>query len=239
MNYALIFAGGTGQRMSSKTCPKQFLELYGKPIIVYTLEQFQQHPGIEGIVVACLESWIPVLESLVARYGLSKVTRIVPGGSTGQESIYRGLLALESMDLSNPMVLIHDGVRPLVDGETITSCIQCVDEHGSAITVAPAIETIVTQDEGKVQSIVDRKDACYAKAPQCFMLEDILDAHRECIQCGLDNFVDSASLMQHCGFQLYTVEGSPANIKITTPADFYMFRALIDERESSQVFGVS
>ena len=238
MNCALIFAGGTGQRMNSKTRPKQFLELHGKPIIVYTLEQFEGHPNVDEIVIVCLESWIPFLEKLVARYDLSKVTAVVPGGKTGQESIFNGLIALSERCPDDALVLIHDGVRPLVDEETIAGCIKCASEHGSAVTVVPAIETIVKQDAGRITEVIARKDACNAKAPQCFRLGDIMSAHRRSQADGLADFIDSASLMRHYGAELYTVEGKPDNIKITTPSDFYMFRAMVDERENSQIFGI-
>lgn len=238
MNCALIFAGGTGQRMNSRTRPKQFLELHGKPIIVYTLEQFQDHAGVDAIVVVCLESWIPHLERLVQQYDLSKVVRIVPGGETGQQSIFQGLSALRESYSADSIVLIHDGVRPLVDGETISACIHCAREKGSAVTVVPAIETVVKQEGGVITEIIARKDCCSAKAPQCFRLGDIYGAHVEAQKDGRDDFIDSASLMGHYGFPLFTVEGRPENIKITTPSDFYMFRAMLDERENSQIFGI-
>ena len=141
-NVAVIFAGGTGQRMNTRTKPKQFLELHGKPIIVYTLEAFQQHGEIDGIIVVMLESWIDYTESLVRKYDLNKVKKIVPGGNSGQESIFNGLCAAGALYGDDDIVLIHDGVRPLVDEETITANIRSVEEYGTAITVTPAIETI-------------------------------------------------------------------------------------------------
>lgn len=239
MNCALIFAGGTGQRMNSKTKPKQFLELHSKPIIVYTLEQFEGHPDIDGIVVVCLESWIPYLEKLIERYDLSKVVKVVRGGATGQDSIRNGLEAIEDYYPTDTLVLIHDGVRPLIDADTISDCIACATERGNAVTVVPAIETIVKQENGRITEVIARKDACNAKAPQCFYLGDILEAHRRSQEEKLDDFIDSASLMRYYGADLYTVEGKPDNIKITTPSDFYMFRAMVDERENSQIFGLS
>ncbi len=185
--------------------------------------------------MACLEDRIADLWELVDRYSLTKVESIVAGGETGQESIYHALHALDSKR-DNPTVLIHDGVRPLVDDIAISSCIECVEQHGNAITVVPAIETIVLQEGGEVQHIVERRYAYNAKAPQCFKLNDILAAHEESRRLGKNDFIDSASLMWHFGYRLHTVEGSPANIKITTPSDFYVFRALIDERESARVF---
>lgn len=238
MNCTLIFAGGTGQRMNSRTRPKQFLELHGKPIIVYTLEQFQDHPEVDAIVVVCLESWISHLKRLVDQYGLSKVVQVVPGGQTGQESIYLGLSALRESFSDEDVVLIHDGVRPLIDEDTISACIRCATENGSAVTVVPAIETVVKQEGGKIVEVIARQDCCSAKAPQCFRLGDICEAHAKSQQDGRDDFIDSASLMHHYGFDIYTVEGKPENIKITTPSDFYMFRAMLDERENSQIFGI-
>lgn len=238
MNYALIFAGGTGQRMNTKTRPKQFLELHGKPIIIYTLEIFQNHPEIDGIVVVCLDSWIPFMEKLLAKYDLDKVACVVPGGATGQQSIRSGLDALSLRCEDDSLVLIHDGVRPLVREDTISKCIACARENGNAITVVPAIETIVQQKGGEIFNVIERRDCCSAKAPQCFRLADILTAHRLSEQEGLCEFIDSATMMKHFGHKLYTVEGEPENIKITTPSDFYVFRAMVDERENSQIFGL-
>lgn len=238
MNCALIFAGGTGQRMNSKTRPKQFLELHGKPIIVYTLEVFENHPKIDVIVVVCLEDWIPFLRKKLEHYDITKVIGIVPGGASGQESIRNGVEALHAKCPDGSTVLVHDGVRPLVDEETITRCLQSVEERGSAITVVPAIETIVQEADSAITEIIDRKACMMAKAPQCFVLRDLKAAHDKAQEEGLDDFIDSASLMRYYGHELYVVEGGPENIKITTPSDFYIFRAFVDARENSQIFGI-
>ena len=238
MNIALIFAGGTGQRMNTKTKPKQFLELHGKPILVYTLEQFQKHDEIDAIILVMLESWIDYSRTLIEQYHLTKVTAIVPGGSTGQESIYNGVKTASELFPMESVILIHDGVRPLVDGKTISSNIACVKQNGSAITVSPAIETTVIKNEqGMVGDIIERSRCQLAKAPQSFFLHDLWKAHFKAIDDGNLNFIDSACLMRHYGYPLYTIEGSPENIKITTPSDFYTFRALEDARENSQIFG--
>lgn len=239
MNIAIIFAGGTGQRMNTRTVPKQFLELHGKPIIVYTIEQFQRHPMIDGIVVVMLESRIGHFNDLARRYGLDKVAAVVPGGDSGQASIYNGLKKASELFSADSTILIHDGVRPLIDEKTITSAIECVKKYGSAITVSPAIETITLEDgAGKVGQIIERSKCKLAKAPQCFVLGDILAAHERAIAEGKSDFIDSASLMQYYSHDLYTIEGSPENIKITTPYDFYIFRAIVDAKESSQIFGI-
>ena len=177
-NVALIFAGGTGQRMNTKTRPKQFLELHGKPIIVYTLEAFDQHSEIDGIIVVMLESWIGYTQELVRKFGLKKIRKIVPGGSTGQESIYNGLCAAAEFYGEKDIVLIHDGVRPLIDEETISDNIRTVKEKGTAITVTAAIETITMKDEtGAVGTIIDRSMCELARAPQSFYLGEILGVH--------------------------------------------------------------
>ena len=238
MNIALIFAGGTGQRMNTKTRPKQFLELHGKPIIVYTLEQFENHPQIDHIVVVCLESWIPFLEKLLVRFDITKVSSVVPGGASGQDSIRNGVMSAYEQFPADSVLLVHDGVRPLVDAATISACIEKTLECGNAITTVPAIETIVKESDSKVTDIVDRKECVMAKAPQCFRLGELKAAHDRARQDGLGDFIDSASLMRHYGHSLFTVQGSPENIKITTPSDFYIFRALTDARENSQIFGL-
>lgn len=238
MNVAVIFAGGTGQRMRAKTKPKQFLELHGKPILVYTIEHFQRHKEIDGIVLVILESWIDYCKELIDTYHLTKVKAVVVGGKTGQESIYKGLTAVEKLFGSEKVtVLVHDGVRPLIDEQTITDALLCVGEHGNAITVTPAIETVsVTDENGMIVNVMERSQCFMARAPQCFQLSDLLGCHRRAIK-DQKEFIDSASMMRYYGFDLYTVEGAIENIKITTPSDFYLFRAIVDAREDSQIFG--
>lgn len=241
MNYAVIFAGGIGKRMNTKALPKQFLKLYGKEIIIYTLEHFEKHKEIDGIAVACVKEWIPFLEELIDKYQLKKVKAVVPGGKTGQDSIFQGIKAVDSLiqEDGQHIVLIHDGVRPLINEQTITDCIQSVREHGSAITVAPAIETIIRVDDNQqVREVIERADCLMARAPQCFYLREILEAHRKAIEENKHDFIDSASLMKYYGHSLSVMEGPVENIKITTPMDFYTFRALFEARESSQLFGV-
>ena len=207
-NIAVVFAGGIGRRMNSKALPKQFLRLYGKEIIIYTLEHFEHHKEIDQIVISCIEDWIPFMEELLIKYRMKKVKKVVPGGSTGQESIYHGLKAAhETAGDKKAVVLIHDGVRPLINRKLISECIATVREKGSAVTVAPAIETII-RSEGKetVDEIIRRSD--------------------------------SASMMSYYGKKIYLVEGPTENIKITTPMDYYTFKALVEAREDSQLFGV-
>lgn len=238
MNIGVIFAGGSGQRMHTKDKPKQFLMVHGKPIIVHTVEVFENHPQIDGIIIVCIENWISYMEEMIQRYRLEKVGKVVPGGVTGQLSIYNGLkAAAEIYGIKNNIVLIHDGVRPLIDEETISRNIDGVITCGTAITCAPAKETIILidQNQSAVEEVVDRKKSVIAKAPQSFYLKDILAAQEQAISDGNVDMIDSCTLMQHYGTALHTVEGSYENIKITTPEDFYTFRAIYDARENEQL----
>jgi len=241
MNVALIFAGGAGARMNSRTKPKQFLELNGKPIIIHTIDNFEYHPLIDAIVVVCLENWIPYMRDLLARYHIEKVRWVVSGGETGQQSIRNGLdtLWLDKTVPENTLVLIHDGVRPLINENTISRNIACAEQYGNAITVTPAIETIINvTPEDEVADILDRSKCRMARAPQTFRLRDILEAHKRSEADGFANMIDSAMLMSFYGAKLHIIEGPVENIKITTPSDFYMFRAFLDAKENSQIWGI-
>lgn len=239
MNIAVIFAGGFGSRMHAKSRPKQFLELNGKPIIIYTLELFDNHRDIDAIVVSCIEEWIPFLEKMIRKFCVSKVMKIVPGGKNGQESIYKGLLAAEEIagSAEDSIVLIHDGVRPLITEETISDNIKKVKEEGSCITCIPSTETFIVAQEDGSYTIPSRDSSLIARAPQSFYLNEILEAHRNSIQEGRDNFIDSCSLMTYYGKKLGIIYGPVENIKITTPMDFYIFRALVEVHENQQIFG--
>jgi 2-C-methyl-D-erythritol 4-phosphate cytidylyltransferase len=239
MNCALIFAGGTGRRMTTSSVPKQFLQLYGKPIIIYTLEKFEANDLVDGIIVVCLKDWIPRMKGYIKKFGITKVKDVVPGGESGQESIQNGLKAAGEYFPEDTIMLIHDGVRPLVAQNTITSAIRCAEEKGNAITVVPATETIfLDSTEGKVGKILDRKQCQMARAPQCFHLADLMALHKRAEAEHRTDFVDSASMARHYDVELYTVEGRSENIKITTPIDFYIFRAIVDANENSQIFGL-
>lgn len=243
MNIAAIFAGGSGIRMNTKSRPKQFLELHGKPIIIYTLELFDNHPDIDAITVACIQSWIPFLEKQIRKFEINKVVKIVPGGATGQESIYNALCAAEQHALSSQgtldgvNALIHDGVRPLITEQTITDNINKVRECGSCITCVPATETLVVRQQDDSLQIPSRKDSLIARAPQSFRLTDIISAHRKAIDEGRNDFIDSCTMMSHYGYTMGIVNGPVENIKITTPTDFFVFRAMVQVHENQQIFG--
>ncbi|MCI8795737.1 MAG: 2-C-methyl-D-erythritol 4-phosphate cytidylyltransferase [Dorea sp.] len=239
MNYVVIFAGGTGKRMNTKTRPKQFLTLHGKEIIIYTLEHFENHPEIDGISIVCIESWIGYLKKLLNKYQIKKVGWISAGGSTGQESIFNGLNAMRNDIDHNSIVLIHDGVRPLIDRELISENIRTAKEKGNGITVVPATETVMLMDEnGDIIQSVDRRKCRVVRAPQSFVYRDLLEAHDEARRRGEYDIIDSATMMSAKGHTLYPVIGKPENIKITTPSDFYTFRAIVEAEENSQILGI-
>ena len=240
MNIAVIFAGGVGSRMHTKDRPKQFLEMHGKPILVHTLEHFEKHSKIDAIIISCIEEWISYCEMLIKKFNIEKVKVIVPGGRTGQESIYNGLCAAaEVAHNEKSIVLIHDGVRPLITEKLITQNIECVLQHGSAISSVPMKETVLMLGtDGYIEDIPDRSASRMARAPQSFWLNEILDAHRKAIKEEKMDFIDSCSLMQYYGKKLYLTDSPTENIKITTPDDFYIMRALLDAREDSQIYNL-
>ena len=170
--------------------------------------------------------------------------KIIPGGKSGQESIYKGLCAAEeyaqSKGVSNEetTVLIHDGVRPLITEETITDNIKKVEEVGSCITCIPATETLIVKQADDALEIPSRADSFIARAPQSFRLIDIITAHRRSLAEGKADFIDSCTMMSHYGYKLGTIIGPMENIKITTPTDFFVLRAMVKVHEDQQIFGL-
>jgi 2-C-methyl-D-erythritol 4-phosphate cytidylyltransferase len=232
---ALIFAGGTGQRMSTRATPKQFLELHGKPVIMYTIEHFERHPAVDSMVVVCLESWIPELKRLLRRYDIHKVTTIVAGGETGHASIYNGLLAMRETSADDDIVLIHDGVRPLIDEQLLTDNIAAVREHGAAITVERAVESVVRVNaEGQIVDVPRRDEMHVAKAPQSFRYGLIFELYAWAQAQGIAT-IDSAHLCHLRGIRPHVVASPPNNMKITKPTDYYVFRALYEAMENHQI----
>lgn len=218
--------------MGITNCPKQFLKVNGKEIIVYTVEQFQNHPQIDAIYIASHQDWVDYMKELVGKYTLSKVRSIVVGGQTGQLSIYNGLCEAEKNICSdNDIVLVHDGVRPIIDSELISSNIECTKANGNAISSAPATETVMLVNaEMSIKQVEDRSVSFHAKAPQTFRLRELIDCHRQALQDGITTFIDSCTMMNHYGKTLHIVPCSSDNIKITTPKDFYLLKALLKYR---------
>ncbi|EFI71117.1 MULTISPECIES: IspD/TarI family cytidylyltransferase [Segatella] len=236
-NVAVIFAGGAGKRMNTVSRPKQFLELHGKPIIIYTLELFDVHPDVDGIIVVCIESWIPFLKKMLKKFEITKVIEVVPGGETGQDSIFNGLQSAYKHFPEDSIVMIHDGVRPLITEKTITDNILQVQKTRSCITCIPATETLVVKQSDDSMLIPSRKDSLIARAPQSFILKDIYHAHLQARKEGKHDFIDSCTMMSYYGYSMSTIIGPMENIKITTPTDFFVFRAMVEVHENQQIFG--
>ena len=238
MNVALIFAGGSGTRMNSAAAPKQFLEIYGRPVIVHTLERFQEHPQIDAIALVILDEYRDLMMSLIDRYELTKVKWLVPGGATGQESRHNGLRVLADACPSDSAVLIHDGVRPLVNADLISRNIASVREHGTGVTCTKANETIVVVDGDTVGDVIPRDPLWTAQAPQSFRLGEALDVYERAVAEGEDNSIDTCSLYRRYGLEVHTVAGPHTNIKITTNSDFYVARTFFTLIEDEKAFGV-
>ena len=233
---AVIFAGGVGTRMHSKDLPKQFLRIHGKPIIAWTLDVFEKASPVDNVVVVCNGDWIEYCKGIVSEFGLGKVRAVVAGGETGQLSIYNGLLAAADIsDPANTVVLIHDGVRPLIDGDTIERNVASVAEFGSSVTCVKAKETILLHNGDGVE-VIPREDVLLARAPQGFWLADILAAHAKALAAGEVGCIDSASMMREQGRELHLIVGPDENIKITTQDDYYAMRAILDSRENNQLY---
>lgn len=240
MNIAIIFAGGSGVRMGSGI-PKQFLEINGKPIIVYTLQLFQYHDQIDKIYISVLEHFIPYMEGLIGEYHLSKVRKVLPGGETAQDSIYNALKVAEGENPDDSVVLIHDGVRPFVSYEVISNNIESVKKYGNGITCTPCFETIlISRDGQEVGTVPYRKETFAAQAPQSFYLKDILRAHDvvRASETRYENMVDACTIIRSQGMEAHMVMGNRGNIKVTTPEDVYIFRGLLQYKENEQAFGL-
>lgn len=238
MTTALIFAGGTGKRMNTRSKPKQFLEIHGKPIIVYTLEHFEYHEQIDNIVVVCIKDYIEELKGLLGRFGITKVKKIVPGGATGHDSIYLGLMAMKEFAAENDIVMIHDGVRPFINEELITLNIEAVKKYGNAITCEPVKESSIRSIDGEAILEVPPREQMYtAKAPQSFYFAAILNLYEKARADGIRS-IDSSHLCSIYHEPMHMVLSTRNNMKITEPADFYICRALYDAQESQQVFGL-
>ena len=241
-NIAIIFAGGVGSRMGSEI-PKQFLQVYGKEIIIHTLEKFQYNDNVDLIYVGCVEEYIHDFEQMVQKYHITKipVDGIIPGGTSGQDTIYKVLKRAREDNPGDSICLIHDGVRPLITDDLINKCIKSVQEYGSAVTVTKAFETPIISENGmEVKEVLPRKFVYTAQAPQSFRLDDILAAHEKirATEEGYDNprIVDSCSLMKECGNTVHIVEGNRGNIKVTTLDDYITLLGNLEIEDYYQVF---
>ncbi len=239
MNIAIVFAGGTGQRMKLSGKPKQFLELYGKPIIIYTLEVFEKNPQIDAVVIPCVSGWESYLEDLLVKFDIKKVKKVLTGGKDTQESKMNALNYLKTFCKDDDIILLHDAVRPLVTQKMIDDNIESVKQFGNAVTAVPFTETgIVSEDKEFTEKTIVRNTLYIAKAPQSFYFKDVYAAHLAGETMPYTITIDTCSLMTELGIKLHLVPCETTNIKITTSEDYFLFRALIDLRESQEIFGL-
>ena len=244
MNYAIILAAGVGQRMRNGGMPKQFLKLMGKPIIVYTLEKFEQHEEIDELVIVCHGSYIEYMSKLVTMYQINKTKQIIVGGNDRQSSLKRGLDAVsERGGTREDIVLIHDGVRPLVSETTIHENIRVAKEYGCAVTVHPVTESVVitNREKATIDDFKKRADTYSLTAPQTFRIGELLDAYEN---AGENNekqdmpLLDAAMVYAETGKEIHLVKEQDTNIKVTTPDDYYFLKTILELEETKYIFGL-
>lgn len=231
MNIALIMAGGVGER-TRQDIPKQFLNVYDKPIIIYTLEAFQNHPDIDAIIVPCLEGWHEILWAYSKQFNITKLKWVVEGGANGQESAKNGVDMLKTICKPDDIVIIHDSIRPMVSADIISDCIVKCRTFGSGLASMRCQETVLRTADGiKGNANINRWEIMRVQTPQAYRYERLLWAHEEAVKKGIINAVYTNTIMIDLGETLYFSLGSDKNLKITTLEDIDMFKALYKTRK--------
>lgn len=237
MNIGLIIAGGSGQRMH-QDIPKQFITVNEKPVIVYTLEAFQEHAEIDSIAVVCIDGWEPVLRAYAKQFNITKLNYVIPGGENGQGSIRNGVYELAKHFKEDDIVLIHDAIRPMVSAEIISDCIVKTKKYGCAIATIPCAEAMMETEDGIISvGSYPRDRLKRTQTPQGFPLGKICDLHKRALEKGITNSVASCTLMIEMGEQVHFSAGSEKNIKLTTVDDIDIFKALLLAKRSDWLKG--
>lgn len=230
-NVALIIAGGVGNRMG-QDIPKQFLNVYDKPVIVYTMECFQRHPEINGIVVVCIDGWHEMVKSYAKQFGIAKLDSVVSGGKTGFESIIKGTKEVERIYGGDSLILVHDAIRPNLSEEIISENIRVCHEKGNAITCVPCQEAMLYTDDREMSNkSINRDNLLRTQTPQTFYVKDLRKVQEEALAKGMENTTASCTLMIEMGYPVYKADGSEKNVKLTTPEDIEIFKALINSKK--------
>lgn len=233
MTTAIIIAGGVGNRMG-QSIPKQFINVYDKPILMYTLEGFEKHPMVDAIEVVCIEGWENVVWSYAKQYNITKLKWIVKGGATGQESIRNGVYNLEDKCSPDDVIIVHDGIRPLVDAEVLTDVIMKAQEYGNAVTSLPYNEQIFVvskDDENTTTQFIPRETLRRVSTPQAYRY-DLLDSkYHEAFEkeIGIYGSHYTNTMMVELGVRLHFAAGSDKNIKLTTKDDLEMFKGYLSK----------
>lgn len=232
MNIALILAGGHGNR-TAQDIPKQFMNVYEKPLIIYTMENFEKHPDIDGIAVVCLDGWHEVLKAYARQYGITKLKWVVSGGEDGQESTQKGVEALKDVCGVEDVILVHDAIRPFLTEEIITDAITKCRQKGSGLSAVRCQETIVRTEDGiSGEESITRAEIMRVQTPQAYKYGKALWAYEEADRRGIKGEVYINTLMLRLGERVYFSKGTDKNVKVTTIDDLEVFKALINmERE--------
>ena len=238
MNIAIIIAGGSGHRMG-QDIPKQFINVYDKPILIYTLEGFQNHPMVDAIEVVCIEGWENVVWAYAKQFGIDKLKWITKGGNSGQESIRNGVYNLEGVASNDDTIIIHDGIRPLVDSSVLTDVIKKAQIYGNAVTSMPYNEQIFVvskDDETTTTQYIPRETLRRVSTPQAYQFNLLDNKYHEAFEkkIGIYGSHYTNTMMVELGVRLHFAAGSDKNIKLTTKDDLEMFKAyLAKENEKS------
>ena len=227
--YAIIIAGGSGHRMG-QSIPKQFINVYDKPVIIYTLEAFQRHPQVDAIEVVCIDGWQEMLWSYASQFNIDKLKWIVPGGGSAQESIRNGVYGLKDECAPNDVVIVHDGIRPLIDEEVLSDVILKCQQYGNGVSSMPYNEQIfIKQDEYTTRQYIPRDTLRRVSTPQAYRYEKLLWAYEKAFaeNIGIGNATYVNTLMVELGETLYFAAGSDKNIKLTTKDDLELFKAYL------------
>ena len=237
MNIALIIAGGSGNRMG-QDIPKQFINVYDKPVIIYTLEGFQKHPMVDAIEVVCIDGWHDVLWAYARQFCIDKLKWVISGGNTGQESIRNGVFNLESRASDEDIVIIHDGIRPLVDATVLTDVIKTAQEFGNGVTSLPYNEQIfvVSKDDSTTTTqYIPRETLRRVSTPQAYRFGKLNWAYHEAFEkeIGIYGSAYTNTMMVELGERLHFAAGSDKNIKLTTKDDLEMFKGYLAKEKSN------
>lgn len=236
MNVAIIIAGGVGSRMGQEI-PKQFINVGEKPVIVYTLEAFQEHPLVDAIEVVCLAGWEQVLRAYARQYKIDKLKWVVKGGASGQESIRNGVYNFEGVLADDDICIVHDGVRPMLDPEVITDVVRVAKERGNAVTSMPYNEQIFLvdkKDSATTTQYIPRETLRRVSTPQAYRFGLLDSKYHEAFEkgVGIDGSNYTNTMMVQLGVRLNFAVGSDRNIKLTTPENLEFFRAWATERDA-------
>jgi len=235
MNVAIVVAGGKGKR-TGQDIPKQFININDKPIIIYTLENFQNHPDIDGILVVCLEGWHDILNAYAKQYNITKLKWIIDGGMTVQESIRNGVYHLKNICKDDDIVIIHDGIRPMIDEAVLSDVIVTCTKYGNGVSSLPYNEQIFRKkDEINTKEYIPRETLRRVSTPQAYKYGILLWAYQKAFKdkIGIYGSSYTNTMMVDLGQTLYFANGSDRNIKITTSEDFELFKALLTVKKAS------